>query len=216
MKREVTLRTHLGAGFHLLVPSTFLQGAEASFLRRVFSSAPVSLSALKSPRPPRPRRSRTGSGRPAASRAGGSRGFRRGGAGTSRPTRTNPHVPLAVSYRSSEPNTRITLRQHCPAKALQPIGFHIYQVPEGSVEPQISQDQELRRAACPTATPLRCACTAALAPGAYVILPSTYQPQCKGHFTLTVAQKIHRKVVRARRALGQIIQEVSNISVMSS
>ncbi|KAJ8389576.1 hypothetical protein AAFF_G00118130 [Aldrovandia affinis] len=55
-----------------------------------------------------------------------------------------------------------------------------------------------------------------LAPGAYVIVPSTYQPGCMGHFTLTVAQKIQRKVVKSQEALGQFIQEVSNISVMRS
>lgn len=214
-EREVTLRTHLGPGFHLLIPSTFLQGAEASFLLRVFSSAPVSLSALKCPPPPA---AAVWDGEWETSRfpgrwvpgisAGGSRNF---------PShRTNPHVPLVVSYQSGEPNTRITLRQHCPAKALQPIGFHIYQVPEGSVDPQISQDQEPQASCVPHSYAPEVSLHCSLAPGAYVILPSTYQPQCKGHFTLTVTKRIHRKVVKSREALGQLIQEVSNISVMRS
>ncbi|KAJ8270190.1 hypothetical protein GJAV_G00111380 [Gymnothorax javanicus] len=214
-EREVTLRTNLGAGFHLLIPSTFLQGAESSFLLRVFSSAPVSLSALKTSRlsvvgvsdgewetsffP--------GKWVPGIS-AGGSRNF---------PShRTNPHVPLTVSYQSRGPNTRITLRQHCPAKALQPIGFHIYQVPEGSVDPQISQDQEPEASCVPHCYTPEVSLYCSLCPGAYVILPSTYQPHCKGHFTLSVEKKILRKVVKSQEALGQLIQEVSNISVMRS
>ncbi|KAJ8389577.1 hypothetical protein AAFF_G00118140 [Aldrovandia affinis] len=126
-EREVTLRAHLGAGFHLLIPSTFLQGAEASFLLRVFSSAPVALSVVKGPGPPAAvapdgewDTSRLPGKWVPGSSAGGSRNFPSHG--------MNPRVPLTVTRRSGEPNVRIALRQHCPAKDLQPIGFHVYQV----------------------------------------------------------------------------------------
>ncbi|KAI1882974.1 hypothetical protein AGOR_G00240410 [Albula goreensis] len=214
-EREVVLHTHLGAGYHLLIPSTFLQGAETSFLLRVFSSAPISLSTLKAPEPPVAaglggewETSRfPGKWVPGIS-AGGSRNF---------PSHhMNPRVPLIVTYQSSESNTRIALRQHCPAKALQPIGFHVYQVPEGSVDPQISQDQEPQASCVPHCYTPEVTLHCSLVPGTYVIVPSTYQPECKGHFTITVARKIHRKVMRSQEALGQFIQEVSNISVMHS
>ncbi|XP_036410374.1 calpain-10 [Megalops cyprinoides] len=212
-EREVTLHTHLSEGYHLLIPNTFLQGAEASFLLRVFSSAPVSLSALKAPVPPEmaipggewETSHSQGKWIPGRS-AGGSRNF------PSHPT--NPHIPLTVSYESGEPNVRIALRQHCPAKALQPIGFHVYQVPKGLAHPQITQDQEPRVSCVPHCYAPEVTLHCSLPPGAYVIVPSTYQPDCKGHFSLTVARKIHRKVMKSQEALGTVIQEVSNISVM--
>lgn len=38
-QREVSVQANLSAGAYLVVPSTYLPGAEASFLLRVFSSA---------------------------------------------------------------------------------------------------------------------------------------------------------------------------------
>ena len=42
-EREVVLHGHLQPGHYLLIPSTFLAGAQSSFLIRAFSSGPVSL-----------------------------------------------------------------------------------------------------------------------------------------------------------------------------
>ena len=42
-EREVVLHAHLEPGHYLLIPSTFLAGAQSSFLVRAFSCHPVSL-----------------------------------------------------------------------------------------------------------------------------------------------------------------------------
>ncbi|KAL4660152.1 calpain-10-like isoform X1 [Arapaima gigas] len=222
-EREVVVQAQLNPSFYLIVPSTFLQGAEANFLLRVFSSAPVNLRYAGCFMAPLPlpfcsavkaltvtasqdgeweTQCSQGSWIPGAS-AGGSRNF---------PShRMNPHVPLTVSLKCSEPNVKISLCQHCPPKEFLPIGFHVYQVP---VDTQITEDQEPQASCIPHCYAQEVSLQCCLSPGAYVIVPSTYQPDCKGHFTLTVARKVHRKVMKSQETLGSVIQETSHISVM--
>ncbi|XP_015216845.2 calpain-10 isoform X1 [Lepisosteus oculatus] len=217
--REVTLHTQLSAGFYLLIPSTFLQEAEAGFLLRVFSNAPVTLSALKAPPSPTGDLAASvqegewetscseGQWIPGAT-AGGSRNF---------PSHlSNPRVPFTVNCEPRGANVRITLQQHCPAKDCQPIGFHVYQISEEGREPQISQDQEPQASCVPHRYTQEVSLLCSLAPGHYIIVPSTYQPDCQGCFSVTVARKIDRKAVESKENLGRIIQEVSYISVMRS
>ncbi|MEQ2198440.1 hypothetical protein XENOCAPTIV_012913, partial [Xenoophorus captivus] len=55
-----------------------------------------------------------------------------------------------------------------------------------------------------------------LPPGSYTIVPSTYQPDCSANFTISLARRIHRKVVKSQETLGRAIHEVSHISVMKT
>ncbi|XP_066565887.1 calpain-10 isoform X1 [Amia ocellicauda] len=217
--REVTLHAHLSPGFYLLIPSTFLQDAEARFLLRVFSSGPLSLSTVKAPpssavaleislsKGEWEASSSEGRWVPGAT-AGGSRNF---------PSHvSNPCIPFAVSLEPNGANVRITLRQHCPARDCQPIGFHVYQVPGGSRGPPISPDQEPQASCVPHCYTQEVSLALSLAPGSYAVVPSTYEPDCPGRFTVTVALKVDRKAVKSKENLGRIVQEVSHISVMRS
>ncbi|XP_023674237.1 calpain-10 isoform X3 [Paramormyrops kingsleyae] len=214
-QREVSVYAGLSAGAYLVVPSTFLPGAEASFLLRVFSSAALVLSLVEAPGVPPLAvpdgeweiHSSQGSWVPGQS-AGGSRNF---------PSHwTNPHVLLLVSLQCEEPNVRVSLRQHGPPSAFLPIGFHIYQVPDGFVEPRITQGQEPQASCVPHCYTQEVSLQCSLPPGAYAVVPSTYQPDSEGNFTLTVSRKILRKVVMSQESLGNVVRETSYISVMRS
>ncbi|KAM4605520.1 calpain-10 [Polymixia lowei] len=217
-EREVVLHGRLEPGYYLLIPSTFLQGAEASFLIRAFSSSPVSLSALKAPGPSLPLATEgeweTSSFQGtwvAGTSAGGSRNFFSHW--------QNPRFPFAVCddpARTAGVNVRVTLRQSRPDTDLQPIGFHIYKVPEGGVELAIPRDKDPVASCVPHCYTQDVSLACCLSPGAYAVMPSTYQPDCPGGFTLTVTCRIHRRVVKSQERLGRAIQEVSHISVMGS
>ncbi|KAL2097053.1 hypothetical protein ACEWY4_006260 [Coilia grayii] len=194
-EREVVVQTQLSPGFHLLIPSTFQQGAQAGFLLRVYSSSPSSLSAVKFREPAQPSSSEgewesssfQGSWAPSLS-AGGSRNF---------PShRQNPHFPLTVTYDPGTTNVRVTLHQNCPESACQAIGFHIYKV-LGCEEAGAPLDVEPVASCVPHCYAQEVSLACSLRGGAYVIIPSTYQPDLTGYFTLTVARRIHRfKVLR--------------------
>ncbi|KAA0718696.1 Calpain-10 [Triplophysa tibetana] len=211
--REVVLHTHLSPGFYLLVPSTFLQGAEGRFLLRVYSSCSTSVSVMKSTPPLQPCsegdwESISSHGCwTVASTAGGGRNFPTHG--------LNPRIPLAVTYDPGGNNVRVTLRQNGPDDALHAIGLHIYKVPDGvscsSLAPSVLSPVVRL---VPHAHSQEVSVSCHLQPGEYAVIPSTYQPDLSGQFTLTLARRIHRKALQFQECLGSAIQEVSCISVM--
>ncbi|KAM3865949.1 calpain-10 [Diretmus argenteus] len=217
-EREVVLRGQLEPGYHLLIPSTFLPGAEARFLIRVFSSSPTSLSALKSPVPSLPLAT-DGEWETSyfqgmwvvGTNAGGSRNF---------PSHwQNPCFPFTVCddpARISAVNVRITLHQSRPDTDLHPIGFHIYKVPEGDSELTLPRDEAPAASCVPHCYTQEVSLACCLSPGVYTVVPSTYRPDCPGSFTLTLARTLQRRVVKSQESLGRAIQEVSHISVMRS
>ncbi|XP_017554656.2 calpain-10 [Pygocentrus nattereri] len=211
-EREVLVHTHLSAGFYLLVPSTFLQGAEGQFLLRVHSTCATSLSAIKVSL----QQESVGGewetvsvcGRwMAGSTAGGGRNFPSHG--------QNPRVPLTVTYDPGGTNIRVTLLQHSRENDLHAIGFHIYEVPDGKVDSMV-----ISAAVCPVVSCVphshsqEVSVQCRLSPAVYTILPSTYQPDRSAEFTLTIANRIHRKVMSSQERLGQVVQEISYVSVM--
>ncbi|KAJ8011591.1 hypothetical protein DPEC_G00059840 [Dallia pectoralis] len=219
-EREVVLHTHLDPGFHLLIPSTFLKGGEGSFLLRVFSSTPTSLSAIKTPVPSLPLETEGEWGTNyfqgkwiLGSTAGGSRNYLSHW--------QNPHFLVTIDSDlagSTGDNIRFTLHQDCPDTDLKAIGFHLYKAPEGQgqTESTVPRDKEPVASCVPHCYTQEVSLACCLPPGVYVILPSTYLPDCPGQFTLTVACRIHRRVVKSQENLGKAIQEVSHVSVMRS
>lgn len=209
--REVVVHTHLNPGFYLLVPSTFLQGAEGRFLLRVHSSCSTSLSVMKSP-PPLQHCSE-GEWESVSSHgcwsvgstAGGSRNFTTHG--------LNPRIPFTVTYDPGGSNVKVTLCQNRPENSLHAIGFHIYKVPDG--DSLLSPGAMSPVVSCvPHAHSQEVSVFCHLQPGKYVIIPSTYQPELSAHFTLTFTCRINRKAVQSQERLGHAVQEVSCISVM--
>ncbi|KAL0966466.1 hypothetical protein UPYG_G00295610 [Umbra pygmaea] len=219
-QREVVLHTHLEPGFHLLIPSTFLKGAEGEFLLRVFSSTPTSLSALKTTGPSLPLVTEgeweTNSFQGtwvAGSTAGGSRNFRSHW--------QNPHFLVTMGNDlsgSAGDNVRVTLHQTCPDTDTQAIGFHLYKAPEGqgAVELNIARDEEPVASCVPHCYTQDVSLACCLPPGSYIIVPSTYRPNCPGQFILTVARRTHRRVLTCQENLGTAIREVSFISTLRS
>uniref|UniRef100_A0AAY4ASU5 Calpain catalytic domain-containing protein n=1 Tax=Denticeps clupeoides TaxID=299321 RepID=A0AAY4ASU5_9TELE len=209
-EREVVLRAQLGAGFYLIVPSTFQKGAQGSFLLRVYSSSPTALSAMKVRDPALPNdvegewesTSCHGSWVPGLS-AGGSRNFSSHS--------QNPRHPLTVTYDPGGTNIRVTLRQNCPPSAFQAIGFHVYKVRESQDEPMALTDMDPVASCVPHCYTHEVTLDCSLQAGAYAVIPSTYHPDLAGEFTLTWARRIPRKVVKSQEQLGQVIQEVSTV-----
>ncbi|XP_031823987.1 calpain-10 [Sarcophilus harrisii] len=216
--REVHLLCSLSPGYYLVVPSTFLKDATGHFLLRVFSSGRISLreiqpaSAATSPCEDFAAgewetvqlKGRWQSGHS----AGGSRNF------PSYPS--NPCFPLSVPLGTGPHSVRVTLRQHCQDSECHPIGFHIFQMPEGGwprgassllhLEPLLScvphrYAQEVSR-------------LCRLPAGTYKIVPSTYLPDTEGEFTIVIATQIDRRPIRSQETLGQLLQEVSFTAVM--
>ncbi|XP_067109670.1 calpain-10 [Osmerus mordax] len=218
-EREVIMHTRLEPGFHMVIPSCFHQGAEASFTLRVFSSGPTSLSALKAPGPSLPLV--TGEWETVYFRGAWVTGSSAGGGRNFLSHWRNPRFPVVVGdHVAGTPgvNVQVTLRQNHPDTDLQPIGFHLYTAPEkeGESEPSLPRDKEPVASCVPHCYTQDVSLACYLPPGAYVIVPSTYQPDCPGHFTLTVARRILRRVVLSQERLGRTIEEVSHISLMSS
>ncbi|XP_071347487.1 calpain-10 isoform X2 [Trachinotus anak] len=129
------------------------------------------------------------------------------------PLTTDVCDPAAVT---SGVNVRITLQQNRPDTELHPIGFHIYKVPEGASVQTIPRDEDPVASCVPHCYMQDVSLACSLPPGAYTILPSTYEPDCSANFTLSLARRIHRRVVKSQERLGRAIQEVSHISVMQS
>lgn len=211
--REVVLHTHLSSGFYMLVPSTFVQGAEGRFLLRVHSSCMTSLSVMKSATPSQ--HCSEGEWESISSRGCWTVGSNAGG-GRNFPTHgRNPRIPLAVTYDPGGNNVRVTLRQNRPEDALHAIGFHIYQVPDGGSLSSLATNVTSPVVSCvPHAHSHEVSVFCHLQPGEYAVIPSTYQPDLSAHFTLTLARRIYRKAMQSQECLGRAIQEVSCISVM--
>ncbi|XP_019963950.2 calpain-10 isoform X2 [Paralichthys olivaceus] len=215
-EREVVLQGQLEPGYYLLIPSTYKPGVESRFLIRVFSSASISLSALKSSAPSLPLTTdvelETCNFRGSwveGMTAGGSRNFLSHW--------QNPCFPFTVSDDpavTSGVNVKITLHQSRPDTDLHPIGFHIYKLLEG--RQTISRDEDPVASCVPHCYTQDVSLACTLPAGAYAILPSTYEPDCSADFTLSLARRIHRKVVKSQERLGRAVQEVSHISVMQS
>ncbi|KAM9718696.1 calpain-10 isoform 2-T2 [Menidia menidia] len=214
-EREVVLHRYLEPGHYLLIPSTYQPGAEARFLIRVFSSSSTSLSALKSPAPSLPL---TTDGEwetsyfqglwEAGRTAGGSRNF---------PSHwQNPCFPFTVSddpTAAAAVNVRVTLHQSRPDSDLHPIGFHIYKVSAGDSEEKIARDEDPVASCVPHCYTQDVSLDCSLPPGHYTIVPSTYEPDCPANFTLCLARRIHRKVVKSWERLGRAIEETSTTAL---
>ncbi|KAM6178713.1 calpain-10 [Rhynchocyon petersi] len=217
--REVHLRCELSPGYYLAVPSTFLKDVPGQFLLRTFSSGRVSLSALKQ----LPRGPGSGDG-PAAGEwdtvqlqgcwragqtAGGSRNFST--------YCCNPSLPFCVPAGGGARSVRITLRQHCQDGACHPIGFHIFQVPEGSGSQEASLlCQEPLSSCVPHRHALEVSQLCRLHAGTYRVVPSTYLPDTEAAFTVTIATRIDRQSLQSRESLGQLLQEASFTAVMKT
>lgn len=212
--REVVLHQELESGYYLVIPSTYQPEAEGHYLIRVFSSSSISLSALKSPVQSLPV---TGGGQwedtyfqgawVEGSTAGGSRNFQSHWC--------NPRFPFSVCddlMKTPEVNIKISLHQR-HLKELHPIGFHIYQ-DKGVLESKSQQDDEPVASCIPHCYNQVVSLSCHLSPGAYTIVPSTFEPDCPGKFTLCISHRVHRKVVKCKETLGKTIQEVSCISLM--
>ncbi|KAG7526465.1 calpain-10 [Solea senegalensis] len=217
-EREVVLHGQLEPGYYLLIPSTYQPGAEAHFLIRVFSSSSISLSALKNSAPSLPlipdgewETSYFHSSWVEGKTAGGSRNFLS--------YWQNPCFPFTVnddSALTSGVNVRITLHQSRADTELHPIGFHVYKVLEEAGRQRILRDEDPAASCVPHCYTQDISLACSLPPGAYTILPSTYEPDCSADFTLSLSCRIHRKVVKSQERLGRAILEVSHISVMQS
>ncbi|XP_077581342.1 calpain-10 isoform X2 [Stigmatopora nigra] len=213
-QREVVLHGQLEAGYYLMLPSIYKPGAEGRFLIRVFSSSSSSLSAIKSPAPLLPLISDgewdTSHFRGSwvqGSSAGGSRNFPSHG--------QNPRFSFSVCDQPVTPglNIKVTLHQNCTDSNLLPIGFHIYKIPVGGKSYSIPSEDPV--ASCvPHCYTQDVSLSCSLPIGAYLIVPSTYQPDCAADFTISLARKINRIVVNSQETLGKAIQEVSHISPM--
>ncbi|XP_073705086.1 calpain-10 [Garra rufa] len=208
--REVVVHTQLNPGFYLLVPSTFLQGAEGQFLLRVHSSCSTSLSMMKSPPL---QHSSDGEWETTSSHGCWSVGSTSGGSRNFPTHGLNPHIPLSVTYDPGGNNVKVSLRQNRPENSLHAIGFHIYKVPDGdslltpgAMSPVVS--------CVPHAHSQEVSVFCRLQPGEYIVIPSTYQPELGAHFTLTFTRRIHRKAMQSQELLGHVVQEVSCVSVM--
>ncbi|XP_077370295.1 calpain-10 [Festucalex cinctus] len=216
-QREVVLHGLLEPGHYLVIPSTYQPGAEARFLIRVFSSSTSSVSALKSPPAPLLPLPADGEWETNHLRgswvegksAGGSRNF---------PSHVhNPRFPFTVHDEPilPGPNVKVNLRQSRADADLLPIGFHIYKIPAGEQSHSIPGEDPL--ASCvPHCYTQDVGLSCCLPPGAYLVVPSTYQPNCAADFTISLARRIHRRVVKSQEKLGTPIQEVSHISMMQS
>uniref|UniRef100_A0A8C2X4E6 Calpain 10 n=1 Tax=Cyclopterus lumpus TaxID=8103 RepID=A0A8C2X4E6_CYCLU len=192
-EREVVLREQLEPGYYLLIPSTYQPGAEARFLIRAFSSSSISLS-------PAPTLPLTTDGEwetsyfrgswVEAMTAGGSRNFLSHW--------QNPSFPFTVCDESavtSGVNVRITLHQSRPDTDLHPIGFHIYKFPEGESEQTLPRHEDPAASCVPHCYTQDVSLACRLSPGAYTIVPSTYQPDCSANFTLSLDCRRHRLAI---------------------
>lgn len=210
--REVVLCQELESGYYLVIPSTYQPEVEAHYLIRVFSSSSVSLCALKSPALSLPL---TAGGEwedsyfqgawIEGSTAGGSRNFQSHWC--------NPRFLLSVCddpMKTHGVNIKISLHQSYK-KELHPIGFHIYEAKDGVFK---SKDIEPVASCIPHCYSQVVSLSCHLSPGVYTIVPSTFEPDCQGEFTVCISQRVHRKVMKCQETLGRTIQEVSHISLM--
>lgn len=216
--REVVLRQELESGYYLVIPSTYQPEAEAHYLIRVFSSSSVSISALKNPALSLPL---TVAGEwedsyfqgawVEGSTAGGSRNFYSHW--------NNPHFQFSVCddpMKTPGVNIKISLHQSHSKNELHPIGFHIYKAKDGVMKSKSPQADEPVASCIPHCYNQIVSLSCHLSPGVYTIVPSTFEPDCPGEFTLCISHRVPRKVVKCQETLGRTIQEVSYISPMQN
>ncbi|XP_069829576.1 calpain-10 isoform X2 [Dendropsophus ebraccatus] len=188
--RQLHLRCQLSPGYYLLIPSTFLRDTEGDFLFRVLSSGPITLSELPSNQPVR-RASEDvipgiwetlelkGEWKKNNS-AGGSRNF------------SSYHLNPAITF-CVPPNSRmvkVTLRQHSQENQCHAIGFHVYLAPaDGSFCPF---SQEPCSSCIPHSHSLEVSKASELAPGQYIVVPSTYLPDQECKFSIFISTKTER------------------------
>ncbi|KAG8546217.1 hypothetical protein GDO81_019466, partial [Engystomops pustulosus] len=211
--RQLQLRCELSPGYHLLIPSTFLRDIEGDFLLRVLSSGPITLSEVSSNKPLEQESEDKmpgvwetlefkGQWKKSNRNAGGSRNF---------PSyHLNPRFSFRVSTNTEV--VKITLRQHNQENACHAIGFHVYLVLVDGSLPLFSQEP---CASCvPHSHTLEVCKICHLAPGQYVVVPSTYLPDQECKFSIFISTKTERKPIKSEETLGQILKEVSVISLM--
>ncbi|XP_005411212.1 PREDICTED: calpain-10 isoform X2 [Chinchilla lanigera] len=220
--REVHLRCELSPGHYLAVPSTFLKDVSAQFLLRVFSTGKVSLSAERPAAQSTNHRTALPTGEvetvqlrgcwKAGQTAGGSRNF------ASYPC--NPCLPFLVPEGAGPRCVRITLQQHCRLgdSQLHPIGFHVFQVPEGGESQDVRSLllQEPLLSCVPHCYAEEVSRLCLLAAGTYRVVPSTYLPDAEGTFTVIIATRVDRRSIHSQEVLGHFLQEVSTMAVMKT
>ncbi|XP_061776174.1 calpain-10 isoform X2 [Nerophis ophidion] len=216
-QREVVLHGQLDPGHYLLIPSSYQLGAEGSFLIRVFSSSASSLSALKSLAPSLPSTTE-GEWETTYFQGSWTKGSSAGGSRNFSSHQQNPCFPFTIYDEPAAmagANVNVTLSQICNDADLHPIGFHIYKVPAGELSQTIPSEDPV--ASCvPHCYTQDVTMACSLPARAYLIVPSTYEPNCTGAFTICLARRIQRRVVKSQEKLGRTIQEVTHISVMQS
>lgn len=216
--RETLLHEELESGYYLMIPSIYQPGAEGHFLIRVFSSSSSTVSALTTPATSLPL-STEGEWETSNFQGSWVEGRTAGGSRNFLSYWQNPNFPFTVCDESAVTagvNVRITLQQDRPEPDLLPIGFHIYKLSEGDPAQTVPREKEPVATCVPHCYTQDVSLACWLPSGAYTIVPSTYQPECSASFTLTLACRIHRKVVKSQETLGQAVQEVSHISLMQS
>uniref|UniRef100_A0A8C4RYJ4 Calpain 10 n=1 Tax=Erpetoichthys calabaricus TaxID=27687 RepID=A0A8C4RYJ4_ERPCA len=185
-EREVSVHCVLSPGYYLVIPSIFLQGAEGRFLMRAFSTGQLSLRGKKYPANAKNDAewetiSFDGQWLKGNS-AGGSRNFSTHFA--------NPILPFKVNSDTGKTTLNIVLQQHCQTGKCHAIGFHIYQVAHNTDLNKCLKDQEPIKSCTPHRYTEEISIMCVLPPGNYVIIPSTYEPDCVGFFTVSIATRI--------------------------
>ncbi|KAG2462267.1 CAN10 protein, partial [Polypterus senegalus] len=102
----------------------------------------------------------------------------------------NPIVPFKVNSGTGKTTLKIVLQQHCQTGKCHAIGFHIYQVASNTDLNKCLKDQEPIKSCTPHRYTEEISIMCVLSPGNYVIIPSTYEPDCVGFFTVSIATRI--------------------------
>ncbi|KAI8504927.1 type B pancreatic cell apoptotic process [Branchiostoma belcheri] len=192
--REVTLTCLLKPGAYIIIPNTFQPDVGKAFLLRVFSSWPFELRELQS--------TLLGNGpAPGLTRPPGHAltfpghwevGVNAGGCRNYRNFYTNPQYFFSVPTGNENGRTvTITLLQEkqpnlpymCHAAA-----FHVYKVEKCE---RITDREFFKKTDVGNCVPhqylTRMSKQLVLPSGCYVVVPSTYEPNCEGKFVLSVA-----------------------------
>ncbi|XP_053506922.1 calpain-10 isoform X5 [Ictalurus furcatus] len=121
------------------------------------------------------------------------------------------HGPWSSLYNSQKRKSVGNTPQH---PYYQAIALHVWKVPS-EVDCMVISGTVCPVTSCvPHAHSQEISVQCRLPPAGYVILPSTYQPDCSAEYTLTIAQKIPRKAISCQERLGQAVQETSHVCVM--
>ncbi|KAM5164127.1 calpain-10 isoform 2-T2 [Mantella aurantiaca] len=210
--RQLHLHCVLSPGYFLVIPSTFLRDTEGDFLLRALSSGPITLSEITSHQPMVKTNEEYVKGTWETQEikgqwkkdvnAGGSRNF---------PSHClNPTIPFTMPSKARL--VRVTLKQHCQGKHCHAIGFHVYMVPsDRSFSPSA---QEPRASCVPHSYSYEVSMMCDLSPGQYIIVPSTYLPDQECQFSVFISTKMERKAIQSQETLGNILKEVSVVTLM--